>query len=75
VNFKIRVVENIGVHSLFVFGEPGTVFEVLDGEFRDKKHHLWNQGGLKYRGFKEVDKDFSVIDEFQTKFELVEDNP
>lgn len=72
-NFKIRVVENIGEDSLNVFGEPGTIFCLINGTIRDLEGYLWR---TDFNNLDDVHKFFngSAIDDcFATKFELVEE--
>lgn len=74
MNGKIRVVENIGSDSEDAFGEPGTVLTVADGTFEDLEGYEWKD--VEWEGFEDIGQIndyFSDRDDYQTKFELVED--
>jgi hypothetical protein len=74
MNFKIRVVENIGAYSYRKFGSPGSILRVIDGVFKDKESSIWTNDGEKYNDPEDINKHFSEKDEWQTLFELVEEN-
>ena len=71
-NFKVRVVENIGLVSLERFGEVGNVLEVKSGSFEDLRGFLWTNDEKTYRSVEDINRHLNVADHFQTVFELVE---
>jgi hypothetical protein len=79
VNFKIRVIDNIGFRSVETFGCIGTVINVVDGFIHDLRGHRWLKPHAlsQYRNVEEINKAFTspVPMWFNTEFELVEDNP
>lgn len=72
-NFKIRVVENIGKYSESTFGPAGSILSISDSEFRDLDGYDWYDTLDQPVNIKNINNCFSDVDEFQTKFELVEE--
>lgn len=74
MNFKIRVVENLGVESKEAFGETGTILDVANGSLRDNEGFDWNNN---FKNICEIHDYFNngKLDWYKTKFELVEDVP
>lgn len=76
MNFKIRVVENIGDDSIYTFGAPGTVLEVENGTLEDMEGYVWCG---EFKTLDDIHKYFDKsgipdIDNcFKTIFELVEE--
>lgn len=76
MNFKIRVVENIGEDSIENFGVPGTEINVVGGEFKDLLNYHWCKDGKCFQNIQEVNEYFNQDDGatwFNTVFELVEE--
>lgn len=73
MNGKIRVVENIGEESEDAFGLDGSVLTVNDGVFMDIEGFPWSRDRVGFENIKQVNEYFATADEYQTKFELVED--
>jgi hypothetical protein len=73
MNFKIRVVDNIGEWSVESFGVPGTEFHIVDGRFTDLSNLHWENIFCPYNNIEVINKFFSEDDEWQTVFELVEE--
>lgn len=74
MNFKIRVVENIGCYSGICIGPVGAIFNVIDGKFQDIMGYQWS--GISITGFNdvaEINDYFEFTDNYATKFELVEE--
>lgn len=69
MNFKIRVVENIGEDSQLTFGVPGTINEVTDGVLQDIEGFKWYGG---FGGLNDINEFFNQS-YFKTVFELVEE--
>lgn len=73
MNFKIRVVENIGTSSKITFGSPGITLEVENGTLIDTEKYRWQED---FENIKEINEYFKCgIGLFETEFELVGDNP
>lgn len=73
-NFKIRVVENIGKHSIESFGSIGTVFEVKNGVFKDKEGFTWTNDEELYKSVEDINNQINKEDcSFRTRFELVKE--
>lgn len=73
MDFKIRVVENIGNWSEEIFGKAGTVLVVNNGEFFDLEGFLWNNDCEPFKNIEEINTLFNERDFWQTEFELVEE--
>jgi hypothetical protein len=75
MNFKIRVVENIGGDSQAAFGPPGTVLEIKDGTFTDLEGYEWDNKSLLYEDISDIISHFSnqYPGWYSTAFELVEE--
>lgn len=75
MNFKIRVVENIGQDSQSAFGPPVTVLEIKDGTFTDLEGYEWDNRGLLYLDISDIISHFrnQYPGWYNTVFELVEE--
>lgn len=76
MNFKIRVVENIGEDSIKSFGVPGTVHNVCYGKIVGDDDSSWTNDGKYYENIQEVNNHLGNryrVEEWQTLFELVEE--
>ena len=71
-NFKFRVVENVGNESKEKFGKPGTVFEVKDGMFKNKKGVIYGLF-VKWK-FERIKEMLESEIPYQTEIELVEES-
>lgn len=72
MNFKIRVVENIGSDSVNAFGHVGNELSVQYGALEDLEGYEWNNCNSLLHDIEEVNEFFSEDDSYQTVFELVE---
>lgn len=76
MNFKIRVVENIGCYSGTCIGPVGTIFNVVDGKLQDIMGYQWNNiDDTGFDNVKEINNYFTLVDCYSTKYELVEEAP
>lgn len=74
MNFRIRVVKNIGDWSEKCFGTPGTEFKVKNGSFRDRNCFKWDNDLVPFNDFndvEEINQYFGANDYWQTIFEEV----
>ena len=72
---KFRVAKNIGKLGLEYLGDIGSIIEVKNGSFYDKKNNHWTNRGLLFKTFKDIQEYFSEIDTFQTILEEVVEEP
>jgi hypothetical protein len=77
VNFKIRVVENVGRYSEESFGKPGNVLDVKDGLLKDLEDFIWSNNKELFGSIETINGRFgsTLAKDWRTEFELVEDNP
>lgn len=76
MNFKVRVVENIGRNGESLFGDMGTVLDVVNGHIIDKTGSKWNRSDCDvFKDIQSLNNYFlnTVHKNFRTKFELYED--
>lgn len=73
MNFKIKVVENIGSDSRVIFGDIGSIRAVTDGVLYDNDGFGWSNNGALFHNIEEVNAYFEDEDEYQTVFELAEE--
>ncbi len=71
MNFKIRVVENIGSWSKRLFGTPGTILVVTNGSFNDLDDFEWDYDDNPFSNIDEINEFFGEEDQWNTIFELV----
>lgn len=74
MNFKIRVVENIGRYSQDAFGKTGTVMQVTNGILTDFEGFQWGSHGITIRDIEGINKRLKHRScDYKTVFELVEE--
>lgn len=67
MDFRIRVIENIGENSKEQFGPPDTILDVVAGEIRTLQGHIWGY----FTDIEDINSCFSDRDENETVFTLV----
>lgn len=75
-NFKLVVVRNIGFESESIFGNRGSIVNVVDGRYIDNENFTWNNDDND-NGFKtpeEFMRYFGEEDHYQTEFKLYNSN-
>jgi hypothetical protein len=75
MNFKIRVVENIGEYSEEIFGPVGFTHTVHKGGFHDLNGNKWSDGKKGFSNTDEINKYFADYACYNTVFALVEEEP
>lgn len=67
MDFRIRVIENIGKDSEEQFGPPGTILDVVHGEIISLNGVIWGC----FENVQDINNYFSEKDEYETVFTLV----
>ena len=69
MNFKVKVVANIGSDSAYFFGKVGTIHEVKNSILVDLLDNRWIADNIEH-----INEKFGINGRMQTLFELVEED-